>query len=410
MHRIESWTCTLATTLTLAACGDAPTTARRAAPDDSMPPSRAGASAGDPGADRDPTAPPGIAGASDADDEPGSQGGAGGTSSATPPLGVELRIHVHPDAPTFVSLESGSELELEGESEPATWDLKFQGWDVFTNGGASGGGKGAAFGPLPFTYFAAAEDPTDVPFLIEDRAAGAFRDWYFYDAAWHALYSRFHVYGVKSAERLFKVQLLGYYGDVHGAPISGLYRLRYAEVTPNATADTVELVNVDATAGGLDGDDTATSACLTLQSAREEQLTPEQAAASTTWDLQFRRDVVSVNGGSVAAVDLDADASAAETLELIKSRTAEDQAARFAALDHAALTAPSLVYRPDGNVSALTGAWVDVSADPPALAADNTWLIVGAGGMSRYLLSFVGIEGAKREGPDRVIARLLKVR
>lgn len=404
-------------------CGDDEPSTRRAAPNEGVLPS-----AGKPATDNDDEPvpddepAPGAGGAGGSADTDGSGGDAetdaGGKPAEDFGVGTELRFTVSADAPTFVNLAAAGVVDVSSDERGASndWDLVFEGWEIFTNGGASGGGKGAAFGPLPFTYFAAAKNPTDVPFLIEDKAAGAFRDWYFYDGQWHSLYSRYHVYGVKTGERLFKLQLLGYYGDVQGAPISALYHLRYAEVTESGTGDTVELEKLDATAGGLSGGtDEAPSGCLNLASGEKQQLTPSEAAASKLWDLRFYRDSISINGGlggpgDVTAVDLEADATESETLDTIKALSAENQAAKFEAADYASLTAPSLKYRGDRIVSAFSDAWADTSTGVPELAEDNTWLVLSADGTSRFLLAVTSINHSTTEAPGTVVLRILKVR
>jgi hypothetical protein len=409
----------LAAILACGACDEAPLQ-RHEAPNENVMPA-AGKSGGTAGTSGEVAEAAGAGGAEDAEGGADGASGAGASdasgSGGGMALGTELEVRVTADEPTFVSLSSASTVMVSNEesSSSTEWDLRFQGWDIFSNGGASGGGKGASFGPLPLTYFLAGTDPTDVPFLIEDKAAGAFRDWFFYDGQWHTVYSRFHVYGVKSGPRLFKVQLLGYYGDVQGAPISALYRLRYAEVTPESAGLAIEVKQLDATAGGLGGDASAASGYLSLRAGEQEQLSPLQAAASTSWDLGFRRDSVSVNGGrggpgAVSAVDLDAAASHDETLEQIEQLSAENQAARFASIDHETLTAPTLKYRGDRVVSAFTDAWVDVTRKPPALADDNTWLVVGADGKSRFLLVITALEHSTTEAAGAVVLRILQVR
>jgi hypothetical protein len=390
-----------------AACEEgAPSTKRQSAPGEGVVP-RAGTASRP---DDEPAPDETDAGGSASDDGGAGAAGASPNDSPDPDLGTELRISVTADAPTFVSLTAASEVD-----ESDDWDLVFRGWDIFTNGGASGGGKGAAFGPLPFSYFLAGEEPGDVPFLIEDKAAGAFRDWYAYDGEWHALYSRFHTYGVKSGGRTFKVQLLGYYGDVAGAPISALYQLRYAEVTEASLGQIVVVENLDGTAGGLGGDDGSASGLLSLRSGERLELAPEAAAQSRLWDLSFRRDSISINGGlggpgDVTAVDLQADETAGETLSVVKARTAESEAAAFAAVDYGALNAVSLKYRGDRVVSAFSEAWVELGSTPPRLAEDDTWLVAGADGASRFLVALTALQGVTGASPGKVIMRIQKLR
>lgn len=396
-------------------CGDDHTPATHSAPGGGVLPSggsagRAGSSSGSTTATPDgsePSASEGAAGSA-------SEGAAGAPTDFS--IGEELRIDVEVDVPTLVQLSTSSVIHVDDDYQAsADWDLAFQGWDIFTNGGASGAGKGGAFGPLPLTYFLAGEDPTDVPFVIEDKAAGAFRDWYLYEGKWHTLYSRFHTYGVRRGDRVFKVQLLGYYGEVQGAPISALFQLRYVEVTPGANGALVVVENLDATAGGLGGDPDAPSTCLTLGSGEQQALTPKAALESSSWDLCFRRDSVSVNGGlggpgGVTAVDLDAAETEGESLDAIKVLTPESEAASFDAVDYDTLTAPTLKYHGDRIVSAFTDAWVERSIEPPTLPQDSTWLVVGADGKSRYLLGFTGLKSSTAEAAGKVVMRIQQVR
>jgi hypothetical protein len=348
------------------------------------------------------------------DDQGSANRGQGGATAAS--LGTELRFEVERDVPSLVQLSSARVIAADGDPRTSSdWDLAFQGWEVSTNGGVSGLGQGAAFGPLPFTYFVAGEDPTDVPFLIKDKAGGAFRSWYLYDGGSHALYSRFHRFGVRRGARFWKLQILGYYGEVQGAPISGLYQLRYAEVTPDGSRPIVLVSDLDARGGGLEGDSAQPATCLSLDSGEQRSLTDEAALRSHDWDLCFRRDAVRVNGelsgpAGVTAVDLDAASTSAELPELVKARTRDSEAAAFEAVDYATLSAPTLEYRGDQPVSVFTDQWIDRSQQPPALAQDSNWLVVGADGQSRYLVALTGLEHSTAEAAGTVVLRVRQVR
>jgi len=185
-------------------------------------------------------------------------------------------------------------------------------------------------------------------------------------------------------------------------------------VTPDANGSVV-VGNLDATAGGLGGDADAPSICLTLGTGEQQALTPKAALASSSWDLCFRRDAVSVNGGlggpgEVTAVDLDATETEGETLDAVKLLTPDGEAASFDALDYATLTARELEYHGDRIVSAFTDAWVDRSGEPPTLPQDSTWLVAGADGKSRYLLGFTGLERSTAEAAGTVVMRIQQVR
>ncbi len=336
-------------------------------------------------------------------------GGTGGTSGTGAQPGDTLTVPVSATRVTYVNLATPAVVTESDPKRSTDWDLAFIGYDILTNGGLSGPGGGSAFGPLSISVFAFPDEPVAVPFLVSDRAGGAFLGWYAYDGATHTLYSRYHVYGVTSGGHLYKLQLVGYYGDLQGAPVSAVYQLRYAEVTAGGVSDTITLQNIDATLGETpDGPAASTDApgpCVSLATGTVTMLSPADAATSTDWDLCFRRDVISVNGelggpGDVAAVDLDADPD--EQLAEVKARTAENQEDAFDSVDDAALTSPDLAYRGDYVTSAFSDKWADLTASPPVPAASTAFLVVGADGEARYLVAFNAFEGADETAPGTV--------
>jgi len=337
----------------------------------------------------------------------------GGTTTGGPPVsedeGTPLTVEVPATGRVFVRLDPPEVVAVDATS--TGWDLAFEGWDVFTNSGVSGPGKAGAF-PLDPAEFSATQAPA-VPFLIEDATGGAFVDWYVYDPSAHVIWSRYHVFGVEDAGRLWKVQIYTFYGEVQGAPVSGLYQLRYAEVQDGSVGPTVAVTDLDATAGGSEAPESSPSACLDLETGATLMLTPAEARADESWHLCFRRAGVTVNGelggpGAVRAVDVHATESASETLDEVKTRTAESETPRFEAVDHAMLTGPALSYRGDHVVSAFSDLWLERGAEPPR-PADAAWLVQGADGGSLYLLKFEGFEGATDAGPGRISMRVRKM-
>ncbi|MEI9949120.1 MAG: hypothetical protein WDO74_09085 [Pseudomonadota bacterium] len=146
------------------------------------------------------------------------------------------------------------------------------------------------------------------------------------------MYSRYHVYGVKSGDRLWKAQILSYYSEQDNAPVSALYQIRYSQLS-DQVGDTHTL-QIDGTAGGLSGTADAASGCLDLATGTVLQLAPADARVSKDWDLCFRRDSISVNGEvggprGVAAVDLQADETSAEDLAAIVRGSAASTLVRF---------------------------------------------------------------------------------
>ena len=334
------------------------------------------------------------------------QTGSGGTGGPAQPSD-SLSVTVSATKPTYVNLSAPAVVDVSDKATSTEWDLAFVGYDVLTNGGLSGPGGGRAFGPLGVSYFAFPDRPVDVPFLISDRAGGTFLGWYAYDGTTHTLYSRYHVYGLRSGGHLYKLQVLGYYGDVAGAPVSALYQLRYAEVTADGSGETQVVQGVDGTLDGETAAPDVANGCLVLATGETPALSPNAAAESLAWDVCFRREAISVNGelggpGEVAGVDLDAAASADELLPDVKARSADSELSRFDAVDYAALTDPSLEYRGDYVTSAFSGKWVDLAADPPVPEPSTAFLVVAADGKTRFLLAFNAFAGASDKSPGTV--------
>lgn len=341
----------------------------------------------------------------------------GGGGEGGDPLGggTALAVDVPEAGRVYVDLDAAAVIDVADPQTSYAWDLAFEGYEVFTSSGASGPGDGGAFGPLDLEIFVAGERPA-VPFTSADVTGGAFVRWWAYDSDVHVIYSRFHVYGVRDEQgRLFKVQLITFYGDVQGAPVSAMYQLRWAEVTATGSGPTELVTDLDATAGGVEAPPTAPSACLDLASTTPIMLTPDQALGSSAWHLCFRRDNVSVNGElggprGVTAVDVDAASlNQEETVAEVKVRTADSELPRFDATDNTALSDPALVYRGDRIVSAFGTRWYDASKSPRE-PRPVSWHVVASDGEGIFLLVFERFEGATDVTPGRIDMRIKRVR
>lgn len=348
---------------------------------------------------------PATGGAPNSGGAPGdADAGAAGTPG-TEMSGIEIEIL--PDARTYVALEGPKQVGINPSSEQTSlgWDLAWQGRDIFINGGISGIGNCSAFGPLSAPTYKSDTAP-DVPILLTDRPGGAFLDWYDYVGQLHQLFSRYHVYGLIDGERRYKVQVLSYYTDLASAAEPAMYRVRYAEVTAKGVLDPHDVTGIDATAGGNKDDDLQPSACLALDTEEVTSLTPSAASSSSDWQLCFRRDEITINGGlsgprGMQAVDLQAAATATETDADVQARSADTEQKLFDDIDYAALTDPALEYRADSVVTAFGHRWLAPDSDP--LAVDpSVWLVIGANGASKYLVRFSDLQGDPAEGPAKL--------
>ncbi len=332
-----------------------------------------------------------------------------GTPTDTEP-GYSLEVTVPESGRVFVSFKEPSIVVPSGDpSADLGWDLAFEGYDILTNSGVSGSGDGGAFGPLDAITYEEGVAPT-VPFMMTDETGGPFRDFWAYDPATHVLWVRYHVFGVREGEKLWKVQVLAYYAEQQGAPVSAMYRLRWASVDSSGVGMTQELADLDGTAGGSQPSDDTPSECLDLESGARVMHTPEQARNTKDWHLCFRRAAISVNGElggprGITAVDLHASETSTETLEALKERTAESELARFDAIGYAELAASQLIWRGDRVFSAFSDVWVKPGSSPKT-PAEYSWLGTSADGLSRYLLIFDGLEGSTEKSPGKVLMRI----
>src|SRR5262245_13908245 len=178
--------------------------------------------------------------------KPDAGSGSGGTDIGKD--GKPLDVENVPEAPArvFVELKTPTLLDPQPGDDgmkSTAWDLAFGGLNVFTNSGVSGPGQGASFGPLSPETFLDNFAP-DVPFLNPDEAGGAFFRWWAYDGSEHVIYSRFHIYGIKDKDKLYKVQILAWYAEVMGAPVSAIYSVRWAGVTQTGLGPTQQLDDI----------------------------------------------------------------------------------------------------------------------------------------------------------------------
>ena len=323
--------------------------------------------------------------------------------------GIAFSFAVPTTGRAYLNLSSKRLVQVEGDAKASrAWDLAFEGRDVYTNSGVSGGGSAASFGPLELGTFASDVMPA-VPYLAADKSGGAFLDWYKYEGApTHALWSRYHVFGVKDGDRVWKVQILTYYGERDGAPISGLYKLRYAELTAAGAAETKEIANIDGTAGGASAPASTPSACLDLATGKVTPLSPEAARASRDWHLCFRRQTIGINGEQggprgVGAVDLSASAVATEQVAEVRKRTAAGELSAFDAVARDSFAGKT--FRGDRIVSGFGEGWTEANALSIA-PNSGTWVVVDAAGTKKYFLAFERFERASTRSPGTLFAHI----
>ncbi len=317
--------------------------------------------------------------------------------------GEPMTIEVAPDSETFVDLSARGVVETTRNS--TRWDLVFDGWKVYTNGGVSGPGQGAVFGP---------SDPLDLLFdtvptvpLLQDKPRGNLTDWFIYTGG--TVLCRMHVYGIRDGDAYWKLQVLSYYGveEASDTELSALFQLRYAAVDEDGSQETVLVDNLDATSGGYGNVDDTSAGCLNLATGERLSLDREQRATSRDWHVCFQRTDAFVNGGlsgpgNVSAADLDLDA----VIPVETEADLEAEQERFEAIGIERLTDAGLDYATDELVSSLfEDNWVD-EVGPDATPLEASWIVRGANGQEYFALLFTQLEDADDESPGTVDLRV----
>jgi hypothetical protein len=193
-----------------------------------------------------------------------------------------------------IALRSGQLRETTAPETSVDWDLSLKGYALQTNSGPSGPGKGGAYGPITAQSFDQITSAAVVPHPSAwraDRIASPFDGWYLYNKCpegMHTLASRHHVYGVEVGGKRYKLQILSYYGLVMGAPQSGRFTLRYAEVSTEPGGLPARLEDLDASAKAV---------YIDLASGAAVALSEAEAKTSMAWDVGFRKSEMFVNGG-----------------------------------------------------------------------------------------------------------------
>lgn len=142
-------------------------------------------------------------------------------------------VDVSGGSEVYFSLNSGEEVIPSDPASSNDWDLHFSGYAIRLNGGLSGPGEAGAIpsflSGLSFEDITTANEAGGHYFT--DRAGSAFStdggEWYSYDSTTHVLSSKNHVYVIDTELGLIKMQILNYYREVEGIPMSGFITFRW---------------------------------------------------------------------------------------------------------------------------------------------------------------------------------------
>ena len=142
---------------------------------------------------------------------------------------------------TYFSFEDQAVVALTDAeaAESSEWDIAFKRNEIRLNGGISGPGnvRGSDLNSAEEVVAEEAFDaitPTDIPgsdAFSADGPAYVLGEWYNYDSTTHFLSTRNHVYIIDTGAGFYKMQLLSYYREVEGSPVSGFITFRWRPLT-----------------------------------------------------------------------------------------------------------------------------------------------------------------------------------
>ncbi|MDF1544536.1 MAG: HmuY family protein [bacterium] len=131
------------------------------------------------------------------------------------------------DSAGYYDFSAGDQVYPADPSTSTDWDICLTEFTVRQNNGPNGPGSCAAF--FAWGEIADSSDidgftpqPSGAP-MFGDIEGSALTDWYDYNGVTHQLTSKQHVYLINTGTAIYKVQIYTYYGNVGGAPQSGVY-------------------------------------------------------------------------------------------------------------------------------------------------------------------------------------------
>jgi hypothetical protein len=146
--------------------------------------------------------------------------------------GITDTIHVGPDT-AYYDFSTGEVVTPTSPSTSLDWDFAVASYDIHLNSSMFGPGQAAAYlntddSNNPRTDFDnISEAETQPQAYSTDEVGSIFADWYNYNPDTHQLTSKNHVYLIKVGANIYKIQLLSYYKNINGQPVSGWYTYRW---------------------------------------------------------------------------------------------------------------------------------------------------------------------------------------
>ncbi len=135
----------------------------------------------------------------------------------------------------YVDFSSGAIVTPANPATSTDWDLAFTNYEVHQNATVFGPGSAGTYEiwtdqTVPTDFNETLSAPTAPQAYFADELGSVMTDWYSYNGQTHTLTSKQHVYVIQTGAHYYKLQIITYYKDVGGTPVSGWYNFRWAEL------------------------------------------------------------------------------------------------------------------------------------------------------------------------------------
>ena len=134
--------------------------------------------------------------------------------------------------PVYVDFSAGAVTTPSDPMNSNDWDLEFTNYDVHQNNTIFGHGTAGTYEVWraqtdPTNFNETPSAPVEPQAYFPDQLGSIMTNWYDYDGNTHILTSKNHVYVIRHAGHHYKLQLMSYYKDIGGTPVSGYYTFRW---------------------------------------------------------------------------------------------------------------------------------------------------------------------------------------
>lgn len=134
--------------------------------------------------------------------------------------------------PVYVDFSAGATTTPTDPRNSTDWDLAFVNYEIHQNATVFGIGACGAYEVWqdqadPTSFDETQVAPTQPQAYFADQFGSVMSEWYNYDGNTHTLTSKNHVYVIRDGGHHYKLQIIAYYADINGTPVSGWYTFRW---------------------------------------------------------------------------------------------------------------------------------------------------------------------------------------